>query len=373
MKRVTVSLIGLLLAAPLAAQEPVSEATQQREHVVRTGDTLWDLAAFYFSDPWEWPTIYEANTDVVGDPHWIYPEEVLIIPGIAGDTEPDPRVAVRPMDRPVRTVFYTAPPVRAASQTDQATVLSEPSMTRVPVRSGEFNSAPYVGSVDGLDVVGIFIRPLRENRDVGGLPTAHPQDVVFLAYEGDRRVEVGSRLMLVDIGSYVRGTGGLRLLQPTGVVRVTNLDEDVMLGQIEAQYHAVHRGQRAVPLPMYPDFLVEQAPPVEEGDGFDLEGQIIAFIDDPPMPSRTDMGFVDLGSADGVHVGDVFTAFLPERASRRRGVQDFLSHIERLPTENVARLRVVRVTETVATVKVDELMLPRLEPGIQVRRTHRIP
>jgi hypothetical protein len=369
MKRVTVSLIGLLMAAPLLGQEPVRE----RQHVVRTGDTLWDLAAFYFNDPFTWPTIYQANTDVVEDPHWIYPEEVLVIPGIAGDTEPEPRVAIRPADRPVRTVFYRPPPVvETARQASQATVLSEPSLERVPVRSGEFNSAPYVGSAGDLDVVGVFIRALRENRDVGGLPSAHPQDAVFLGYQGGRRPEVGTRLVLIEIGDRVRGTGGLRVLQPTGVVRITGLERDVMQGRIETQYAPIHRGQRAVPLAMYPDFVVEEARRIEDGDGYDLEGRVLEFLDDPPMPSRTDLGFVNLGADHGVNVGDIFTAFLPDRPSRERGTGDFLSRVERLPPEDVAWLRVVRVTGSVATVKVDRLMLPRLAAGIGVRRTHRV-
>jgi nucleoid-associated protein YgaU len=80
------ALLVLLVAGPLAAQQPATPpqpaAGQQREHVVRRGDTLWDLARLYLSNPFLWPMIFEANRDVVENPHWIFPAERLIIPPV---------------------------------------------------------------------------------------------------------------------------------------------------------------------------------------------------------------------------------------------------------------------------------------------------
>jgi hypothetical protein len=41
-------------------------------HVVAEGDTLWDISAHYFDDPWHWPQIWSWNPEVT-NPHWIYP------------------------------------------------------------------------------------------------------------------------------------------------------------------------------------------------------------------------------------------------------------------------------------------------------------
>ena len=65
------------------AQEPVGTHTVVKE------DTLWDLAQRYYSNPFEWRVIWNANRDVVEDPNWIYPAEVIVIPGLPGDTQAD--------------------------------------------------------------------------------------------------------------------------------------------------------------------------------------------------------------------------------------------------------------------------------------------
>ncbi|MEJ2568793.1 MAG: LysM peptidoglycan-binding domain-containing protein [candidate division WOR-3 bacterium] len=55
---------------------------QYKNHTVVKGDCLWDIAGFYYNDPFLWPVIYEANKDSIADPHWIYPGEVFVIPNV---------------------------------------------------------------------------------------------------------------------------------------------------------------------------------------------------------------------------------------------------------------------------------------------------
>jgi methyl-accepting chemotaxis protein len=45
---------------------------------IKKGDTLWDLAGEYLSDPFKWPEF--KNHNVYTDPHWIYPGEKMQIP-----------------------------------------------------------------------------------------------------------------------------------------------------------------------------------------------------------------------------------------------------------------------------------------------------
>lgn len=45
-------------------------------HVVRKGDTLWDLCGSYYQNPWGWPKVWSYNPQIV-NPHWIYPGDQI--------------------------------------------------------------------------------------------------------------------------------------------------------------------------------------------------------------------------------------------------------------------------------------------------------
>lgn len=85
--RKIISLICLLLPA-LAFAGP-SEAPQLRsdapdKHVVVKGDTLWDISAEFFKDPWKWQYIWGMNKEAIKDPHWIYPGDIIYLDRING-------------------------------------------------------------------------------------------------------------------------------------------------------------------------------------------------------------------------------------------------------------------------------------------------
>ncbi|MDP9195050.1 MAG: LysM peptidoglycan-binding domain-containing protein [Acidobacteriota bacterium] len=60
--------------------DPATYPPGSRTHEIKPGDTLWQLAQQYYSNPYLWPQLWESNTWIT-DAHWIYPGDVLLIGG----------------------------------------------------------------------------------------------------------------------------------------------------------------------------------------------------------------------------------------------------------------------------------------------------
>ena len=147
------------------------------------------------------------------------------------------------------------------------------------------------------------------------------------------------------------------MVEPVAVLEVVAQADEVYTARVVAQSGAIEPHAAVVAIDSFPLREGMEAGVVSGG----AEGQIIGFVDEQELPGIYERGFLSVGRAAGVGVGDEFDAYVPERTSRKR-----LGNAE-LAEEHVARLRVIRTTDRTATFIVTELTHPVLAAGMPVR------
>lgn len=342
---------AVLAAVPAAyAQEP-QQTQQPKEHVVRKGDTLWDLARSYLSDPFRWPMIYEANRRIVENPNRIFPTERLIIPGLT--QEVDTLRAVQPVEAPVevaslgpdRSRFY-----REAAPAREPTVLSTETQRDAIIRPQEWMAAPWIADSTQIGVNGRIVSPVdARNADDKLAQAFHPHDELYTSATGN----VGDRLLVVRLVRSIKPYG--MLVKPMGILRIDSVGGTTARASVIQQFADMKVNDLTLPMPAVPTLPTLEPRVVSGGAG----GRIIDFVDPQLLYGTTDLGFIDLGAGQGLRIGDEVVAYLPQRQADKKA--------DVLPEETVAQLRIIKVTDKTATVRITRVHNTALKSNMPVR------
>lgn len=158
--RKIISLICLLLPIAAYADELQLQENAPDRYIVVNGDTLWDISAKFFKDPWKWPEIWGYNKDTIKDPHWIYPGDTVYLDHATRTLK------VGEPGAPVAPVAETgAIPEVGDVTSDTGAVKYSPRIREVP---GTSKAIPTIS----LKVIGPFLgRPLvMEDNELEGAP-----------------------------------------------------------------------------------------------------------------------------------------------------------------------------------------------------------
>jgi hypothetical protein len=248
-------------------------------HVVRRGDTLWDICGYYFNDPWQWPKVWSYNAQIT-NPHWIYPGDLVRLlpkgmianvaplpddveggPDAAGDGQPDN--------------FEPAPARRTDVQLTKMGFVDQQNLD---------NSITIDGSIDAKELLstgdGVYLK-YPENRPpkVGQRYTIYKTDVPVQHPDSGKKV-----------GSYVRILGELE---------VSDVKKDRRARAIiTAANQEIERGDLVGPL----ERQFKTVPPVAAK--VDAQGTIIAMLTGDQLMGEGAVVFIDLGQKDGLEVGN---------------------------------------------------------------------
>lgn len=85
LKALAVGLIAISASALANNPPPTIKADAPNRYVVKKGDTLWDISGKYLHAPHRWREIWATNKQIK-NPHLIYPNDVLILCIIKGQT-----------------------------------------------------------------------------------------------------------------------------------------------------------------------------------------------------------------------------------------------------------------------------------------------
>lgn len=63
------------------------EMAMASEYTVESGDNLWNISSkdSVYGNPYQWPLIYKANSDLIEDADLIYPGQVFSVPSASAD------------------------------------------------------------------------------------------------------------------------------------------------------------------------------------------------------------------------------------------------------------------------------------------------
>jgi hypothetical protein len=373
--------ISVVASAPLAAQDSTqSQPAPGGTHTVKKGDTLWDIAKQYLNDPFLWPEIYRINTDVVEDPHWIYPNEVLKLPantvatttGTEVTTVVDDRMSPMPKTDLTEAPRATGSTVFSLSASRRVATVSRfgASATAFPhpaVRVGETFAAPWLDREHGPADQGTIVG----SAEISGIATTTQrsrmlnEERAYITLPKDIVPSRGDRYLAFQLGPVLEN--GSQMVEPTGVVEVERAESgDASTVRIITQYSNVEAGQGIIPIDHFT--LGNEARPAPLMLG--TEGTVVFIAQNSVLPSVQSYVVIDVTAKDGAKVGDQYTLYAPRHKMLVKGRGDLEATV---PEERIALGQVVKVTDRGTTLIIVDQQNPAVKLGTKARLTARMP
>jgi hypothetical protein len=299
-------------------------------HVVRKGDTLWDICWYYFNDPWQWPKIWSYNPQI-SNPHWIYPGDLVrLLPrGVfAGGGGPEEGGAGQGGGSAAQTAAMPDN-VPAPAQKSQVGIKN----TAFVEKSDLDRSMTIDGAVDEKVLLG-------------------NGDSVYISYPKNKPPQVGKRYSIYTPDHDVKGYGSY--VHVFGAVEIVSVKEDKRArGVIVESNMEIERGMKVGPLMK----TFSNVPPTQPN--VDAQGEIVAMLAAEQLIGKGEVVFVNLGKGAGVEPGN--RMFVVRRGDAHPGISE--SNVgqddRRFPARAVGEITIIDVGQKISvglvTLSVQEM------------------
>ena len=312
-------------------------------YTIRKGDTLWDLSRRFLDSPYEWPSLWEYNSDTpITNPHLIYPGQRIKLRRKADMAPPSPTYpAVPPEIAPSETEMADAPDAAA----DDGAAESSPAAGFDTDLYGDGRQTQYLYT--SIDRVG-FIR--RQ--------AVKPHGTIFKVLDDKEMVSKGDTVYIRKIGTIPLIVGKYytvyRTLRPevpegggewtqhyfTGLVEITRHEDRYAMGVIRQSYRTIRVDDHLIP-------YTERSPKIvftESRSG--LKGKILAPEEKSTIMGEHSVAFIDQGADNGVAPGQRYTIYEQNQAF----VSSRDTRPVTLPPVNFGTLLIIRAEPDSATV-----------------------
>lgn len=357
MQKLIISLICCLLPALTLADTLAVRDDAPDSYVVLKGDTLWDISAKFFKDPWKWPQIWGLNKEAIKNPHWIYPGDVIVLDHttstlkVVGPATPEGAVVTPPPE--TGTTGTTEPKIA----TDERAGKGIRVYPAVQVRPGQHDAIPSIpfkdikpflnqtmvieqGELDTAPIiVSGFERSMLSAGDMAYVKNL-PKDrgLSWQIYRpGEPLVDPISKKVLGYEATY------------QGTVRVDKFD-DISTVKIQSAFGEIYPGDRLVQSAGdFPENFIPRAP------DSDIKARVIKIVDGINMAGQQAVVVINLGRREGMQNGHVLALY--RKGEMVDGTQFKMSDME-LPDLRYGLLFVFRTFDHVSYGLVMQSRMP---------------
>jgi hypothetical protein len=155
---------------------------------------------------------------------------------------------------------------------------------------------------------------------------------------------VGANLQIFRVDRTIETVG--RVVIPTGILTITTIGDGYVVATVLKEYQRVQPGDLVRPLPAYtprPGVYAEEVPGGSEA-------MVMGFAGQQVLSDLGHIAFLDLGSVDGVTVGD-----------------EFILYGQAVPTAREGSLQVVGVSDNTSAARILSMTDDVFKQGVVVR------